>query len=631
MNKYLKFLAKLAAKSAVGALAAGLIIKAAEKENTIPPRPKNSSADRPENQPQNPPRGQPQNSAHNQPQNSTHNQLQNSHENSCETFSESRSAELAKPVQDQPQNTQGTAPESASEPVSIALSDDFYPLPEEIYIPDARKAGKGEVPFISLTEKEAVERGWSFRKKSKSVRITKYRGGLSEPIIPSVIGGRRVNELGERAFYKSRIERVYIPGSIVKIGKLAFCFSKVREVIFGSRENGLREISDSTFYSCSELTRVILPDTLYRIGKYAFSFCKSLEYIAFPDSLFAVEDSAFACSGLRGFSFRYPIRLKDGEAFVNTPLHENYKIIATKNSADKLTVLLVKYGAKIKFPPKTVEFKPNSFNHKCTLDLSECKDLIILGDPIGLSFSPGKKDIVLRKGQEGLFFGKDAVVRYTDGSPYPELLQPIGQDGDTLIVKHTASYRFPHITYIDRKFDVKSLRLVSDKPFLYIDRGALYTPEAERLEIDFGIVTNGAIFSGAAHLREFRWKDRKIGKKLVQYIPPEELIKWLRCELLGAFGGAENGGFFDSSVFEQAFKCQRFEDRYYRLKAIGAQVHQRHLIPIAIDVLRSTPEQFTGGTDFYSDYLRRHIRYARKLCEKLTDYPEYAEFLRTFK
>lgn len=627
MNKYLKFLAKLGARSAVGALAAGLIIKATEKGNSIPPQPKNNSADRPENQQQNSPQNQSQNSPENQ---------QNQTQNPPETLSESRSSDLSKPLQSQPQNTQNIAPENPSEPVSLALSDEFYPLPEEIYVPDARKAGKGEVPYIALTEKEAVERGWSFRKKSKSVRITKYRGGLSEPVIPSAIGGKRVNELGERAFYKSRIERVYIPGSIVKIGENAFCFSKVREVIFGSRENGLREITDSTFYSCSELTRVILPDTLYRIGKRAFSFCKSLEYIAFPDSLFSVEDSAFANSGLRGFSFRYPIRLKDGEAFVNTPLHENYKIIATKNSAYKLIVLLVKRGAKIKFPPKTVEFKQNPFYLGCTLDLSECTDLYFGDDPNKIDYSSTKKNIVLRKGQEGFYFGKEAVVRYTDGSPYPELFQPIGQDGDTLIVKHTSSYRFPHITYIDRKFDVKSLRLVSEKPLLYIKYGAFCFSKTERLELDFCIVASGAypggeIFADAARLREFRWKDRKSGKKLVQYIPPGELIKWFHEKLLGAFSSTENDGFFDSSVFEQAFKCQRFEERYYRIKAIDAQVHQRHLIPIAIDVLRSTPEQFEGGTEIYSDYLRRHIRYARKLCEKLTDYPEYAEFLRTFK
>ncbi len=605
MNKYLKFLAKLAAKSAVGALAVGLIIKAVDPEKA----PKPPSQNRPETPPENQPKNQPEKTlspVHSQPQNTS------------ETVSENHSG-----------NVSETVPENPSEPVSLALSDEFYPLPEEIYVPDARKAGKGEVPFISLTEKEAVERGWSFRKKSKSVRITKYRGGLTEPVIPSVIGGRRVNELGERSFYKSRIERVFIPGSIVKIGKLAFCFSKVREVIFGSRENGLREISDSTFYSCSELTRVILPDTLYRIGKDAFAFCKSLEYTALPDSLIKVERNAFSCSGLRGFSMRYPIRLNDGTAFENTPLHENYKLIATKNSADKLTVLLVKRGAKIKLPPKSVEFKQNAFNGECTLDLSECKELTVLGDPFGLSFS-SPKNIVLRKGQEGLFFGKEATVRYANGSPYPELFQPIGQDGETLIVKHTASYRFPHITYIDWKFDVKSLRLVSDKPLLYID-GAVIFSKMERLELDFCIVARREIFCSAARLREFRWKDRKTGKMLVQYLPPKELINWLHDRLLKAFCGTENDGFFDSAVFEQAFKCQRFEGQFRRPKAIDAQVHQRHLIPIAIDVLRSTPAQFEGGTEFYSDYLRRHIKYARKLCEKLTDYPEYAEFLRTFK
>lgn len=526
---------------------------------------------------------------------------------------------------------------------NLAFPDEFYPKPEEIYVPDHRKAGKGYVPYVDLTEKEAVVQGWAFRKKSKAVRITNYHGTVRDVVIPSRIGGRRVNEIGKNAFRKARIERLQIPGCVVKIGEGAFVFSDVREVIFGSRENGLHVIPKKAFWYCENLRRVILPNTLYEIETAAFLDCKSLEYIALPDNLFRIGKIAFCGSGLHGFSIWHPERLNEGSAFAGTPLHKTYKLIATKNTEDTLTVLLLGRDAKIKFPKKYIKFKSYSINSGCNLDLSECVNFDV--SAVGGDFHFGL-NIVVRHGQDGYYFGKNASIRYTDGAPYPGLLTPIEQSGDHMTVKFTGARFYNQIIpsgYVD--FGVKSLKIVTDNMFLTIRPKAFIDPKLERLEIDYYFGSEGEILSkySCASLREFRWKGKYNKGQYIQYISPTELIsEYLHFELLTAFRNVQtpNSGvreFFDSAVFEEIFRRGYFKPITDRrperpLKASEAEIHERHLIPIAIDVLRSTPYQFPNGTKMYSDYLRRHLGYARKICEKIRPkYPEYAEFLKNFR
>lgn len=568
----------------------------------------------------------------------------------------SENQDQAKPQPEKPTKPQGTpntsasqnaqAPDKAAPPSSenkpenksLAFPDEFYPKPEDIYIPDHRMAEKAEVPYVDLTEKEAIAQGWAFRKKSKAVRITNYHGKALDVVVPSRIGGRRVNEISRLAFHGRRsqhsdIERLQIPGCVVKIGDCAFSCSTVREVVFGSAENGLRVIPEHAFRYCEKLRRVILPDTLFEIGKEAFAHCKSLEYISLPDNLFRIGENAFYESGLRGFSTWYPTRLSDGSAFAGTPLYETYKLIATRNTENVLTVLLVGRNAKIKFPKTHVKFKSNSVFDNCSLDLSECIDFDISAIDEQFFF---KRDIVLRHGQEGYYFGKNASVSFTDGSPYPGLLTPIEQNGDHTTVKFTGARFYNQIIpsgYVN--FGVKSLKIITDNMFLSIRSEAFTDPKLEHLDIDYYFGADGEIFSSNCRaLREFRWKGRYNNGQYVQYIPPAEVTSfYLHRELLKAFRDTETW-FFDSSVIEKIFR-ERYIDLPYLLAKTNSkrlEIRQRELIPLAIDVLRGTPEQFPNGTKLYSDYLRRHLKYARKVCEKLKPgYPEYAEFLDSFK
>ncbi len=521
-----------------------------------------------------------------------------------------------------PEAPESPAPEK-TEPPSCAFPDSFYPTPDDIYVPDTREAEKADVPYIELTEKQAVEQGYSFRKKSKSVRITNYHGKERDIIIPSKIGGKPVNELSAGAFRCKRLDSVKIPDSVKKAGESLFFYSTVREVVFGS---GLRVIPKEAFHYCARLSRVVLPDTVFEIGGWAFEGCKSLEYICFPDSLFFVREYAFWDSGLRGFSMKFPIRLNGGSAFEFTPLFKMYKLIAAQNTDTDLQVLLIG-DTKIKLPKKRVTLKKDSVSCCCELDLSECTGL----DVQDAFYSASVSRIVVRHGQEGYYFGKNSNVVYTDGTPYPELLAPIAKTNDALAVRFTgrSPYRFLPSGYVD--FGVKRLK-ISSETLMTIRERAFNDPKLERLDLGYNFTADGEIFWILCEaLREVRWKDKNNQKRYIQYIPPAGAItERLHRELLKAFRGSDKG-FFDCSVIDKLFsdkklRCLRGE------KTTITRITNRQLIPIAIDVLRSTPELFTNGTKAYSDYLRRNIAYAGTVCEGLkSGYPEYAEFLAAFK
>ena len=88
---------------------------------------------------------------------------------------------------------------------------------ERVYYPDNKSPKEVSVKKIELTEKEAVRLGWSFRKKSKFVRITNYHGKETSVIIPSKIGRMKVNEIGDKCFFQTDVDNVEMPSEITKI------------------------------------------------------------------------------------------------------------------------------------------------------------------------------------------------------------------------------------------------------------------------------------------------------------------------------------------------------------------------------------------------------------------------------
>ena len=63
--------------------------------------------------------------------------------------------------------------------------------------------------------------------------------------------------------------------------------------------DGVTEIKDWAFYSCTRLTSVIIPNSVTSIGEAAFQNCKSLTSLYIPDSVTTINELAFSgCTSL---------------------------------------------------------------------------------------------------------------------------------------------------------------------------------------------------------------------------------------------------------------------------------------------------------------------------------------------
>lgn len=99
--------------------------------------------------------------------------------------------------------------------------------------------------------------------------------------IPSEIDGKPVTEIESRAFYGfynpfRKIESVYIPNSVKKIGHEAFCHVGLKNI---SLNDGIVEIDTEAFFWNDDLKEIQIPSSVTNIGYRAFSLCKNLDYI----------------------------------------------------------------------------------------------------------------------------------------------------------------------------------------------------------------------------------------------------------------------------------------------------------------------------------------------------------------
>jgi len=159
----------------------------------------------------------------------------------------------------------------------------------------------------------------SFGRYKDGWEVTGYTGERSELYIPDSYQGRPVLRIGDAAFTDNlTLEKVYIPASVVEIGKGAFmnCWELERLTISGSAHIGesafegcwgLYEVNmeasvsigPRAFASCSELKRIVLPETLTVIEDEAFERCWDLAEVSFPDSLTRIGVRAFASCDLK--------------------------------------------------------------------------------------------------------------------------------------------------------------------------------------------------------------------------------------------------------------------------------------------------------------------------------------------
>ena len=215
---------------------------------------------------------------------------------------------------------------------------------------------------VSLEQKSLEDhssaRFFSHTVNNGKVTITKYTGPGGIVIIPSAVNGIPVRNIGNWAFGKcAGLTGVKIPDGVTTIGKFAFancngltgvtipasvtsieasafvdchgltsvivhpanptyCCSaegvmfnkeRTRIVLYPAGKagsyvipNGVIDIGNSAFASCTGLTSVIFSDGITTIGEWAFCNCSSLTGVMFPDGVTSIGTAAFyCCNGLK--------------------------------------------------------------------------------------------------------------------------------------------------------------------------------------------------------------------------------------------------------------------------------------------------------------------------------------------
>lgn len=496
--------------------------------------------------------------------------------------------------------------------------------PGDIYVPDEYCPQRNEIRVIELSCKNARALGYSFHKKSKSVRITGYSGIASEIVLPSRIGGLPVNEIGRRAFANSDIESVEIPDSIRKIGAEAFFESGVKRVIFGE---GVRDIPERAFYKCGKLRTAALPTTLRSIGSEAFFACAELSYISLPRSLRSIGERCFSESDLRGFAAAFYNNFPyDGTAFGNTPLHRNFKIVLANRNDTRMNVILVGKRVNIIFPSKPVTLYRNSVADICGLDLSQCTYLRI-DDAFGpetMRYQLTK--LILPQGTKGLPLSNRISAYYPDGKRY-EVTELLDKSEDSRTERVTVRYlpkRSVHICGENFKLHMSNAAIGQHALYCIFSVG--------RLELIGEFKVCGEIFCfelcNYCYPAEVCWT---VGnEKRVQYLPSRYLVgNHVYSGLLKAFCDNGSHGLFRHEIIDNIFRGGADEFDIHGNVVGHRRLKQREKILIALDVLRSSPELYDNDTSLYSTYIRNHLFFSEKVCEKVKqEYPEYMEILR---
>lgn len=113
--------------------------------------------------------------------------------------------------------------------------------------------------------------------QTNSVCITKYNGQSPDVVIPSHIGGSRVNEIATGTFRDSTISSIHVKSSALLVRANAFSNC----VYLNSVTGGITAIEGYAFEGCTGLKEISLPQCT-QVGFYAFRGCTQLRSVNLP-------------------------------------------------------------------------------------------------------------------------------------------------------------------------------------------------------------------------------------------------------------------------------------------------------------------------------------------------------------
>ena len=149
-------------------------------------------------------------------------------------------------------------------------------------------------PAFALTEGD-----WEFQLLNNEATITAYNGDDENVVIPSEIGGVPVTKVegGNEDFFEDKnVVSVVFPAGVKTINSVCWNSQTLQSVTL---PEGVEELAENAFMSCSSLSEINLPSTLKTIGSYAFMDCGALESVEIPGGLETLGSSSFYKSGLK--------------------------------------------------------------------------------------------------------------------------------------------------------------------------------------------------------------------------------------------------------------------------------------------------------------------------------------------
>ena len=109
---------------------------------------------------------------------------------------------------------------------------------------------------------------------------------------------------------------VNIPATVTEIGKYAFRYNSISEVII---PDAVQTIGEGAFLGCSSLVSVMLPNNLGGISASLFQECTTLQNITIPQNVSSIDQNAFKQSGLTSITFNNSLDELGNYAFSSCP------------------------------------------------------------------------------------------------------------------------------------------------------------------------------------------------------------------------------------------------------------------------------------------------------------------------
>ncbi len=137
---------------------------------------------------------------------------------------------------------------------------------------------------------------FSFANREGGCEVVRYQGSSTECIIPEEHNGKKVNSIGQSAFFGAPLKVVSATDNITSVGD--FAFSRCDSLVSVDNLESVLKIGEGAFEGCSKLSSISVTSNT-EIGSGAFKRCSSLKSITVSHQLTKIGTDAFSmCDSL---------------------------------------------------------------------------------------------------------------------------------------------------------------------------------------------------------------------------------------------------------------------------------------------------------------------------------------------